>query len=68
MTRLLTAMVAVALPTIASGCPYCATAGGGGREGYVAGTLLLLLLPVGLVGVLVLWLRHAARPDGPEMT
>lgn len=66
MRRLFLAVSGAALPAIGWACPYCATGGGSGREGYFAGTLLLLLLPVVLVGWLALWLRRAARPAAPE--
>jgi hypothetical protein len=66
--RLVLAMLGAALPALGWACPYCAAGGGSGREGYVAGTLVLLVLPVALVGSLVLWLRHAARPARPEIS
>lgn len=48
-------------------CPYCAARPPASVSAYVAGTALLLALPLGLVMTLVLWIRRAqlAAVDPP---
>jgi hypothetical protein len=63
----------------ASACAVCLSYTDGTREAYYGTTALLMLLPFGLLGAILLWLRRAARrsaragrlatadpPDRPE--
>lgn len=61
------ALVALA-PGAAEACAVCFSGREEGRAAYLVTTLLLTLLPLGLIGGLVLWLRRRAtalrvRPD-----
>jgi hypothetical protein len=45
----------------ASACAVCLSYTDGKREAYYGTTALLMLLPFGLFGAILLWLRRAAR-------
>ena len=51
----------LALAPDAAACSSCFTATEATRQAYYGTTLLLIVLPFALVGVLGLWLRRAAR-------
>jgi hypothetical protein len=53
------ALVALA-PPAAEACAVCFSGREEGRAAYLATTLLMTLLPLGLIGGLVLWLRRRA--------
>jgi len=77
---LLTLGVAVALlfvlPQMAHGCAVCFSATDENRQAFLATTVLLTLLPLGMVGGVGLWARNRTRdldrseeitPDDPSL-
>lgn len=58
-------LVALALPEIASACPMCmAGQGGGTQKAFAIGSLFLSILPLGVIGGAVWYLRRRARALG----
>jgi len=56
-------VIAAALlaPRTALGCAVCFDLAGKARDAYYGTTILLILLPFGILGGLFYWLRRAAR-------
>jgi hypothetical protein len=55
-----------AAATDAAACPYCVGGASATGDGYQAATLLMLLIPLGLIGGFALWVRRflRSREDG----
>ena len=62
------ALATLLAPGAALACPYCAASSGTGTGAWLAGTALLLGIPLLLVGGLLLWLRRAAAAAESERT
>lgn len=74
--RIWTALMAVALlallPDLAYACPVCFDPREENRVAFLATTVFMSLIPLGMVGGLGMWLRKRARdlkgpaPDDPD--
>lgn len=55
------AALAALLATPAAACPGCITYGDANRQAFLETTILLSLLPLGMIGGGLWWLRRRAR-------
>ena len=61
MKRALPAFVLIAWPAAAEACAVCFSAADQNRAAFLVTTIVLSLLPLGLIGGGLLWLRRQAR-------
>lgn len=62
MKRQLLALAAVLLtPAVAYACPVCFDANEANRTAFIATTIFLSLLPLGMVGGIAYWIRQVTR-------
>lgn len=63
----LVVLVVLLAPAVASACPGCFQANDNNRVAFLVTTLVLTLLPLGMIGAGLLWLRREAlRRDAPN--
>ncbi len=61
MRALLVVLLSILPPGAAWACPMCISANDQNRVAFLSTTILLSLLPLGMVGGGLLWLRRRAR-------
>ena len=66
--QLLAASAVLLLPAAALACPGCFAAAENNRSAFLITTLVLTLLPLGMLGAGLLWLRREALRRDPEST